>query len=427
MSNFKQVTPKYRRSRQRWVVDTRARGVVKHNGATGKGGVEFFKTEDEAAGAAALINAAQATGGVITKAEAGTLEAAFVIFKAKVEARRDEKKSICPRYTRTLISDARVWLTDGLGERKCKSITTADLWAVINANDWSVNNARKKRSALRGVFQVAEGMKWCLPANRPTEDMRLENAKYDKDEAEIEADADAEKDKIEAFEPANIRSIYEHAIATFDVPIVDKYGYVLRQAGCTGLTMMFAALTGLRWGELAALKWKNVDLDKRRANVMTSIRWAEGENWIVNVPKRTASVRTVPLTHDLVAELTAWKLRSSNTSAEDRVFTNSRGEGLTINKVHRKALHDCCDAVDSIRIRWHDLRHFYASVLVDAFRPSSHKKDLSDDQSWNKISRLMGHSNVQITFKLYVHYLDDLEADHDLADILEERINRGGR
>ena len=428
MSAHKQVTPKWRPSRKRWVVDTRSRGVVKHDG-NAKGGVEFFETKDAALAAAALVNAAQATGGVITDAESGTLEAAFVIFKARVEARRDEKKSICPRYARTLINDARVWLFDGDEPRdtaklKCKSITSADLIAIIEDAGWSVDNARKKRAALRGVFQAAEDQKWCLPANRPTESVHLENSKYDKTELEIEDDAAAERQMIAAFEPANIRSIYEHAIATHDVPVVDKDGSVLRQAGCIGLTMMFAALTGLRWGEQAALKWKNVDLDRRRVNVMTSMRWADGGSWEVNVPKRTASVRTVPLTHDLVAALKAWKLRSPASAAEDRVFMGARGEPLTSSSYHLRLLHHSCDAVDSIRIRWHWLRHFYASVLVDAYRPSSDKNDLSNDRTWNKISRLMGHANVQITFKHYVHYLDDCEADEELADVLEAQMNR---
>ena len=37
----------------------------------------------------------------------------------------------------------------------------------------------------------------------------------------------------------------------------------------------------------------------------------------------------------------------------------------------------------------------------------------------------MGHANVQITFRLYVKFLEDIEAEHELADVLEAQMARG--
>ena len=72
-----------------------------------------------------------------------------------------------------------------------------------------------------------------------------------------------------------------------------------------------------------------------------------------------------------------------------------------------KALHRACDAAGVDRIRWHDLRHYYASKLLMAY-----PNDLF------RVKSYMGHATIAITQEIYGHWLDTSGEDTEAVDKL---------
>ena len=81
------------------------------------------------------------------------------------------------------------------------------------------------------------------------------------------------------------------------------------------------------------------------------------------------------------------------------VFPNTVGNMETDNSNWRnRILHAACDTAGVERIRWHDLRHFFASVLIF---------DLQESEI--VIASVMGHKNASFTREQYGHWLDDVK------------------
>jgi integrase len=69
------------------------------------------------------------------------------------------------------------------------------------------------------------------------------------------------------------------------------------------------------------------------------------------------------------------------------------------------AIHKACDAAGVAHIRWHDLRHYYASVLLDRL-----------GNNWWQIQNLMGHADITTTQSKYGHWLDDEARDDEISN-----------
>ncbi len=67
-------------------------------------------------------------------------------------------------------------------------------------------------------------------------------------------------------------------------------------------------------------------------------------------------------------------------------------------------LHPACEAAGIDKLRWHDLRHFFASICLELFGADFHR-----------ITTLMGHKSISTTRELYGHWVDDEERDEDDA------------
>jgi integrase len=141
--------------------------------------------------------------------------------------------------------------------------------------------------------------------------------------------------------------------------------------------------TGLRPGELLALHWPDVHLD-RDAHV--SVRHAltyNGSSVTLKAPKRARSHRTVPLAPEAVAALKAWRktqaaqqLANSPVWTADwpgLVFTRADGQPHRVD-TYRHALGDAIPGVHP-----HRLRHTYATHLLEAGTPTHHVAELLGD------------------------------------------------
>jgi integrase len=167
-----------------------------------------------------------------------------------------------------------------------------------------------------------------------------------------------------------------------------------------------AAFTGLRLGELRALRWRDVDFAKQTVHVRGSYtRHLQG------LPK-SGKVRSVPLIDQASVALDGLSSREHFTGPGDLVFCTETGDHLP-DKPIRTALYDALDAAGlgakrngDDPIVFHDLRHTFGTLAVEAW-------PLHDVQAY------MGHADIQTTM-IYVHHQPKTAA----ADAHKDR--RGG-
>jgi integrase len=164
--------------------------------------------------------------------------------------------------------------------------------------------------------------------------------------------------------------------------------------------LAFASATGVRAGELHALRWRHIDFGKSEVKIETRVD-AYGDE---DVTKTAAGMRTIPLAQPVVLMLKEWKLRTKRKKADDLVFPNKRGwyKGHD-NMIKRKFLplfdrlaeqhrqDPARNPEPPARFNWHTLRHFAVSCWIEA------------GLSPKTVQTFAGHSSLQVTMDRYGH------------------------
>jgi len=163
-------------------------------------------------------------------------------------------------------------------------------------------------------------------------------------------------------------------------------------------------LCGMRRGEIAALRWGNVDLDGASLAVVESAE--QTASGIRYKGTKTDRGRTVSLSETVVGELRAWKLRQAQEflrlgiRPDKQTFVVTKADGQPVQP--RSLTHEWMRliSVGSLpRIRFHDLRHAHATHLLAS---GVHPKVASER---------LGHSKVGITLDLYSHVMPGMQED----------------
>jgi integrase len=156
----------------------------------------------------------------------------------------------------------------------------------------------------------------------------------------------------------------------------------------------FAAFTGLRAGEIVALRVKCLDLMRRTVEVNASGSEAYGELQIVAT--KTYERRTVPIPRSLIDELAA---HVSGCSPDEFVWRSPQGGPFRHDnwfKRHFKPALVRAGLPEGTRV--HDLRHSYAAMLIGQ---GAHPR---------AIMERMGHSTITVTLDTYGHLLPKIDA-----------------
>jgi integrase len=151
----------------------------------------------------------------------------------------------------------------------------------------------------------------------------------------------------------------------------------------------------MRLGELLALRWGDVDWNSGRVwvrrNVTRSGHFQE--------PKSRGSVRAIAMPPTLARALREHRLASPFSGEDELVFPNETGRPLDGGNLVRREFKPALGRAGLPQIRFHDLRHTYASLLI---AQGEHPKLISDQ---------LGHASVQITLDRYGHLMDQSYGD----------------
>ena len=151
------------------------------------------------------------------------------------------------------------------------------------------------------------------------------------------------------------------------------------------LLIASAVMTGMRSGELRGLQWGDLDWNSRQVHVRRS--WKEGK---FHAPKTRMSSRSIELPENLVAQLRQWKLRCPKGEC-DLVFPNLAGRPMSSANLLQRGFYPALRRAGLRRIRFHDLRHTFASLMI------------ANGEDIVRVSRLLGHASPKITLDVYAH------------------------
>jgi integrase len=174
-----------------------------------------------------------------------------------------------------------------------------------------------------------------------------------------------------------------------------------------------ALTTGLRQGEVLGLRWKDVDLEKGMLNVRQTLSH-DGKTFI-NGAKTKSSLRTVNLSQMTAKILKSRKIMiakeklSIGAAYQDFDLIACTQHGTPLNPANvRRTFNRIIKVADVPKIRFHDLRHTHATLL------------LSKGVNVKVISERLGHSNIKVTLDTYSHVLPTMQ--EEVARKLDEII-----
>jgi integrase len=282
-----------------------------------------------------------------------------------IEEDRERKPSTIKDYRSVLNSH----LLPAFGSMKLEEVTPAviERWRRTLAG-LSSRSKNKLLVLLHGIFRRAQHV-YGLSVN-PV--------------ARIEKHPQRASGDIQVFSPDEVWALVRAAASRQDSAI-----------------FLTAAFTGLRLGELLALRWRDVDFAGSAIRVRAS--YASGH---LTTPK-SGKVRAVPMAPDVAAALAQLSQREYWLGDDDLVFAGLTGgylDGSALSRRYKAAL----QRAGLRRLRFHDLRHTFGTRMIA-------KADIRRVQEW------MGHADIQTTMR-YLHYVP---RDED-AELVAEAFRMEG-
>ena len=135
------------------------------------------------------------------------------------------------------------------------------------------------------------------------------------------------------------------------------------------VVILTAAMTGLRQSELLGLRWRDVDWAAQRIRVRNT--FVRGEH-STDGKSDLSTRRSVPMADRLAGELDRWSKRTEYRGDDDLVFAHPQtGSPLDRSKVSKR-FKAACRAAGVREVKFHDLRHTFATRLAASGQPLAH-------------------------------------------------------
>jgi integrase len=256
----------------------------------------------------------------------------------------------------------RIHLGPFFAGRSLDSITPEDLEAFIAAKAQGGSSAKTIRNALgflHSIYEYGQRRGWarsnpCKLVDKPRDQVRTDIRFLTLEEVD--------------------------ALVTAEEEANDLLSSVL------ALMYRTAAMTGLRQGELIALRWRDVDWPASKIRVRQS--YVRGE---ITTPKSVRGSRSVPLADDLAGALARHQQGTSRAGDDELVFGHpATGRPLDRSKV-RKRFKSALRRCEVREVRFHDLRHSFGTRMAAVGVP------MRTLQEW------MGHRDFKTTL-IYADY-----------------------
>lgn len=281
-----------------------------------------------------------------------------------VEHDRDVKPSTLTDYRSTVRR-----LLPTFGSLPIEDVTTARIEAwrsemgAGGAKPLANRTRNKALTILGGIMERARKV-YGLPSN-PARDVEKLRERYD-------------PTRFEFYSPEEVHALVRAAASEQD-----------------GAIYLTAAFTGLRRGELVALRWRDVDFE--RSAIRVSASYANGR---LTTPK-SGHARVVPMVPEVAAALARLSQRGVAVGDGDVVFPGEFVEFMDGSALRRRFVAACHRA--GLRpIRFHDLRHTFGTLAVRG------AESIVELQAW------LGHAEVRTTMR-YPHYREQQGAAARLA------------
>lgn len=169
--------------------------------------------------------------------------------------------------------------------------------------------------------------------------------------------------------------------------------YIQSHFTFTGLGIYISLSTGLRIGEVCALKWSDINVTDGTITVSRTIERIyiiEGEEkhteLVINTPKTKNSCREIPMSKELLAMIKPLKK-----IVNDDFYVLTNDERPTEPRTYRNYYKGLMAKLDIPKLKYHGLRHSFATRCIEA------------GCDYKTVSVLLGHSNISTTLNLYVH------------------------
>ena len=161
----------------------------------------------------------------------------------------------------------------------------------------------------------------------------------------------------------------------------------------TGLGIYISLSTGLRIGEICALKWNDINITEGTITVSRTIEriyMVEGEKkhteLVISYPKTKNSCREIPMSKELLAIVKPLKK-----IVNDDFYVLTNDEHPTEPRTYRNYYNGLKEKLGITKLKYHGMRHSFATRCIEA------------GCDYKTVSVLLGHSNISTTLNLYVH------------------------
>jgi len=249
---------------------------------------------------------------------------------------------------------------------KINRITTAKIENFITSKQkqgMNILTLRKILVSLNQIFSYAVRHKY-IDYNPAREAERPKNQGKIKEQ------------KIKIFKPVQIKAFLE-AVSN------QKYRTFFR----------LAIFSGARQGELLGLKWSDVDWSNKQIHIQ---RTFNNQAWY-DVKTKTSN-RKIDLGPAMMKALKKWKI-SCPPNELDLIFPNEAGQPINHNNMCYRYFEPALTKAGIGKVRFHDLRHTYASLLIE------------QGENIKYIQSQLGHSSPTVTLNVYAHLMKSVNQE----------------
>ena len=201
-----------------------------------------------------------------------------------------------------------------------------------------------------------------------------------------------EREEMDFLRPAEVLHLLTGVSEEGGEPFIKPGWYV---------PIKLAIFSGLRQGEQFALRVGDLDFHNGQVRVSRTLSWddkrrAAGEaRYHFTSPKSKKSVRNVDLPPDLLEDIRRYVAGLPDQEPERLLFPSAAGTPLDPKNVVDRIFKTALTRAGLRSLRWHDLRHTYASLQLAA------------EANIKYLSQQLGHADVGITLNRYSHLLQD--------------------